>query len=256
MSDIITKLQDDEFYYSDKRYLTNSMLGYMSESYFWFYQYLHNGYKYPHQVHFDIGRYFHVSVLEPHKVDSLFFKSNYKTRRSKGFSDDVIKAESQGKVALTMTEWTMVDNMATNTLENDFIGELLQQSQKEVPNVKEINGVWCKGKADSLDLDIGMRLGVDLKSTSKQLEEFIGSAYKYNYDRQAAMYMELFDLDEFWFVPVEKSGAHRVGVYQFTRNSDFIIQGRDKLYRLIDTYRELFINGGYDPQETLIKRYE
>lgn len=252
MSSVIEAFKSDELYYSDKKYVSNSGLGRMRENVHLFAAWLRGDYDYPSNPHFTVGRYFHTYVLEPHKLND-FHISKMKTRRSAQFNADVQKFSD--KEVITDSERAMVENMVFKIKSIDRLTTMIEASEKEVPFVKDIEGVPCKGKLDMVltmtpqlvdELEFGwagMRVGLDLKSTSKPVSEFKKSARAFNYARQAAMYTELADLDAFVFIPSEKSFPYTPAMYW--SGEDFLSAGYRQLFTDLQFYRELFIEGKY-----------
>lgn len=113
-----------------------------------------------------------------------------------------------------------------------------RQAKKEIVTVKPVFGAYVKV---TLDLKNNKkRSGKDLKSTSATtLDGFIKSAHDYNYFKQAAIYMEAEELDEFEFIGISKKGDNEI----FKLNvKDFPIQmeaGRDKAKGLIQIHTSI-----------------
>lgn len=92
-----------------------------------------------------------------------------------------------------------------------------------------------------------IRTGMDLKSTiattQKQFEE---SILHFNYDRQSSVYMDVEELDRFWFVGVGKkplkNGTHPVFKKAVKRGDEFYQAGRAKYQYWCDLYDALIHN--------------
>lgn len=240
----------DSDYYSDKTLVSNSMLGRMTENIRLFALWMEGRYEYPSSSHFVLGDYFHTLILEPHKLESKFLMADVSSRNTKAYKDLV--EDAGNKDVITRPEYYMAKNMSENIMAHDILREVIEESEHEVPAVNEVFGIKCKGKADMVwDVD-GVRIIADLKSTSKYVTDFEKSAYIYGYHRQAAMYMELFDADEFWFIPSEKAFPYTPALYRYGRNSEFFRNGMNRLERDLSTYRTMFIEGQYNLNDLLI----
>ena len=240
----------DADYYSDKTLVSNSMLSRMTENVRLFALWMEGRYEYPSSSHFIIGDYFHTLILEPHKLESKFLMADVATRNTKGYKEAVEEAGTRD--VITRPEYHMAKNMTENIMAHDILREIIEESEHEVPAVNEILGIKCKGKADMVwDVD-GVRIIADLKSTSKTVQEFEKFAYIYGYHRQAAMYMELFNADEFWFIPSEKMFPYTPALYRYGRNSQFFKNGINRLEQDLSTYKRLFVDGEYNLDELLI----
>ena len=99
-------------------------------------------------------------------------------------------------------------------LNNKDFSRLVKQAEFEVPEIGYYNDLPFRGKADILLQGIV----VDLKTTS-DISRFSESALLYNYDLQAALYLELFGAFEFNYVVVDKQTKE---VEFVTLSDDFI----------------------------------
>jgi len=64
------------------------------------------------------------------------------------------------------------------------------------------------------------------------------------YNQQAALYKYLFEVDDFYFVVVEKEFPYEVGIFKCS--DAFLNSGLKELQTSINLYRELFLNGDYN----------
>ena len=88
----------------------------------------------------------------------------------------------------------------------------------EVPGVMEWetekgNIIKLKGKADALAWDGETSYLVDLKTTKDPLHKWKRNAF-YNYAQQAYLYSQIFEVDVFYFLVVQKEFPYEVGVYR------------------------------------------
>ena len=101
-------------------------------------------------------------------------------------------------------------------------------------------GLPFRGKADAKK---GTTI-IDLKTTAN-IQDFEYSAKKYSYDLQAALYLDLFNADDFIFLVVDKRTLD-VGVYTIT--AGFIDSGLQKLQEATDAYKN-YIMSDYDLEQ-------
>ena len=92
-----------------------------------------------------------------------------------------------------------------------------------------------RGKADILQFNHI----IDLKTTSN-LAGFNFSANNYGYDLQAYLYTQLFDVEKFTFMAVDKKTLD-IGIFE--TSSEFLERGKQKLHHAIDVYNEWFLGG-------------
>lgn len=223
MKDILIKLKDDKEYYGGvgKKYLSNSDIGTLLKNPR---QY---GKPFPDSVNFAKGRLFHQLILEPAKAKNVDY-IDVKSRNTKAY-----KEYSNGTVVLLKKEVDEITSLTHTMLANyDFFDMIREKDNSyEVPAVKQIKGLWWKGKADIVNSNVLL----DLKTTS-DINKFKWSAREYNYDSQAYIYEQLFG-KPLIFLVIDKQ-THTLGLFEPT--SDFIDRGEEKVERALDVYNKFF----------------
>jgi hypothetical protein len=160
---------------------------------------------------FSFGAALHELVLEPH----------------------VIKALPDVDLQLCMM-------LARRVRADPFCAWVLQFSAKEQIQLwqDETTGLALKSK---LDIVHRSRLVVDIKTTSQRnYAAFVRSCYHYDYDRQAAFYMDSVGANgtatrRFRFVAVQKVKPFDIWHYEAT--PDFIASGRKKYTALLREWK-------------------
>mgnify|MGYP002628070277 FL=1 len=236
-SAILDRLRNDEDYYGafGKQYLSNSDIGALLKNPKEF------GQQSEDNVNYAKGRYFHQLILEPEKAKDTKFV-DVSTRTTKAYKEFI----SENNISFAMLEKEgeeirgCVDNMIQNL--SFFEGIRQEGNLYEVPAIKEIHGMWWKGKADIVCDD---KL-IDLKTTSN-IFDFKWSARKYNYDSQCFIYQELFGKPLVFYVVDKTNGM--LGIYRPTQ--EFIKRGEEKVIAAIEVYKKFF---GDNPTE-LIEYY-
>lgn len=190
---VIEKLRNDEDYYGDfgKNYFSYSDINTLINNPEEFKQPVANN------INFVLGGYFHTCILEPHKLDK------FKIIKSSTRNTNKYKELSGGEICMLEQEADMINLMRDKVLENDYIRSMIQDGnvEYEVPNLGEIEGYDFKCKADIVNHD--EKLIIDLKTTSKDLDQFKWSAKSFYYNSQAYIYSKLFGYD-FVFIAVRK----------------------------------------------------
>lgn len=174
------------------------------------------------------GRLIHLNILEPHKMNDLVVIES--TKAAKVFKD-AVKEHGEANV-YTQSE---VDNaywIAKAVQDNADARELLKGCQFELPAIKMIDGIAIRGKADA----IKQGTIIDVKSTTN-IAKFRWSAQNFDYDLQAALYMQLFDVPEFIFLVVDKD-TKDIAIYDCS--DEFINSGWKKLESGLSTYKYVF----------------
>jgi len=206
VSDIIPKMYDDVFYYGylGQHALSSSSCKKLIESPKAYATSLTEGS--PDSQALRDGRLTHLCVLEPHRLDEFTFVDG--TKASKSFK---LTAEELGKdLVYTNLELNKAQKIAKAVLANEEAAALLSGCEFEIPAIGEFMGLPFRGKADAKK---GTTI-IDLKTTAN-IRDFMYSANKYSYDLQAALYLDLFDADDFIFLVVDKRTLD-VGVYTIT----------------------------------------
>ena len=236
VSDIIPKMYDDVFYYGylGKHALSSSSCKKLIES--------------PKSYSASLtepssdsqplrdGRLTHLCVLEPHRLEEFTFIEG--TKASKNFK---LAVEELGRdLVYTNLELNKAQKIAKAVLANEEAAGLLSGCEFEIPAIGDFMGLPFRGKADAKK---GGTI-IDLKTTAN-INDFEYSAKKYSYDLQAALYLDLFDADDFIFLVVDKTSLD-VGVYTIT--PEFIDSGLKKLQRATDAYKN-YIMSDYDLEQ-------
>ena len=229
-------LSDDEIYYSDKEYVSNSMLSLLNKSPQHL-QRMFDGYKQETPA-LTFGKAFHTVVLEPEKFEKEISVFDGKARRGKAWEE--FKSANEGNTIITESEYKKIISMRRELVTPLESYEFIENSSHEIVRVWEMLGIKCKGKVDCV-YNSDKKILIDVKTTQDASPDaFRRSAYKYGYHRQAAFYIDGFGADEFWFAVVEKEAPYRTGLYQ--ASEEFINNGRREISELLDKYREYFID--------------
>jgi len=236
VSEIIPKMYDDSFYYGylGQHALSSSSCNELIESPKAYAASLTEGS--PDSQALRDGRLTHLCVLEPHRLDEFTFIDG--TKASKSFK---LAAEEIGKdLVYTNLELNKAQKIAKAVLANEEAASLLSGCEFEIPAIGEFMGLPFRGKADAKK---GTTI-IDLKTTAN-IQDFEYSAKKYSYDLQAALYLDLFNADDFIFLVVDKRTLD-VGVYTIT--AGFIDSGLQKLQEATDIYKN-YIMSDYDLEQ-------
>jgi hypothetical protein len=178
------------------------------------------------------GRYFHVSLLEPHKKDSIQIV-DASTRNTNIYKEAV--AASGKDILLLRSEAEELDAVVSAMRSNLRFYDLIYADDNtfEVPAIQEIKGMMWKGKADVVNPSEG--LVIDLKTT-QNIDDFHWSAKKNNYDSQAYIYQMLFGYPVLFLVA--EKGTGRLGI--FNVSEDFLRGGEDKVERALEVYHKFY----------------
>ena len=236
---IIDKLRDDEHYYGKfgKKYFSYSNIGTLIKTPLTFHDTIENN------VNFVLGGYFHTSILEPNKLEK------FKIIKTSSRNTNVYKEQSNGDICVLEKEAEMLQVLKEKLLENDHLNSLIigDNIEYEVPNIGKIENRWFKCKADVLNHN--EKMIIDLKTTSKEIDDFKWSAKDFYYNSQAYIYSKLFDY-EFVFVVVKKPTLKQM---QEAENMNDLKKSIDIGY--FDC-SDLFLSDGLDNIRTALENYK
>jgi hypothetical protein len=189
-------------------------------------------------INFLIGGYLHTAILEPEKLKANYPYVDATTRTTKIYKEAI--AKSVKEMLLLKKEVDRCEEMIAKILNNDVCTSLLRgDTINEEPGIKEINGTWWKGKADSINKDQGLL--VDIKTTG-DINKFKKSANIYNYDSQAYIYKEIFGYDLVFLVICKKT--HQIGIYDCSE--EFYERGKAKVAQAMIAYETLIEDPLFD----------
>ena len=245
---ILQKLKIDEHYYGTfgNQYLSNSNISTLLNNP------LQLGAPSKPNPNFLVGGYFHTAILEPEKLAS--FKIVEATSRN----TKAYKEITGGEMQLLQSEADNTNLMVDKLMANDICRDLIRGTgidkdtintlvEYEVPNIKEIEGVMWKGKADIINHE--ERLVIDLKTTG-DIDRFQWSAKKFNYDSQAYIYSQLFGY-EMLFIVIDKK-THQIGM--FDCSPKFYETGKEKVKKAVEVYDLFYKTDDFDPSQYFINK--
>ena len=227
--EIIEKMYDDDFYYGylGKQALSSSSLKKLLSSPNEYLRSLEEEDATESQPLRD-GKLFHWNVLEPEKFEELRV-IDVASKNTKAYK--TAKAEF-GEV-YCRNEIEKAESLASVLKNNKPAMAFLENADFEVPQIDVIDGIPFRGKADIVQ---GTKI-IDLKTTA-DLEGFNFAAYRFGYDLQAYLYLQLFpQAEEFIFVVIDKK-TKDIGI--FDCSEEFLESGKKKLEQGIENYKFFF----------------
>ncbi|MDB5240563.1 MAG: hypothetical protein JWP57_1188 [Spirosoma sp.] len=128
---------------------------------------------------------------------------------------------------------------------NPFFSHIIAEAQIETAQYwgDELTGLPCKARLDLQLPEEG--LIVDIKTTSaRNQREFENNGYRYEYDRQAAFYLDGccqtgVCADRFILLGIQKQQPHNLYVVEVKADSIFMDGGRRKYRRLLRSWQEV-----------------
>jgi len=246
---------NDDNYYDDKTYITNSMLTMLDESPGKMQDYLDKKERLVINA-FQIGDAVHKGVLEPEKYAGIITWSQdmlpqpEKTLRTKENAIWLAKfrASHQDSIVLSSKDHDQVEGMIESLTNKPKTLELLSDANYEQIALKFVQDVPMKSKGDIVRNDKTL---VDIKTTANiNIHAFAESCAKYGYYRQAALYSYMFNCTKFSFLCVEKKPPYQVAIYEVSEQK--LKEGWQDILRLINRYKKYFLE---QPTSNQISQY-
>lgn len=195
MSDVdYHKIKDKDHYYS-----SSQLKDALDDIEFFHKKYILKEIESEERSAFDVGKYFHMALLEPDRLgkDSAVWMGD---KRNKTLWQE-FQAANAGKLIVTANQLEEAENLIKAAKADESMMSLLyplnQDSAKsEVSIFQKFMGVNVKVRFDRLIMDEETKVcyGVDLKSTSgncKSEYKIKTSVSSFNYDLSSALYMDV-----------------------------------------------------------------
>ena len=231
--EIVKRMDDDSFYYG---YLGEAALSSSSIK-----SLVDSPVKYKHYLTKDNsnipalreGRLFHAMLLEYQKLPDKYAFVDASSRNTNKYKD--VKAENPTKEVMLEKELRSMSYLIKCIESNYEASELLRDGIAEVATVGEIFDFPFRGKADYV------KQGhlIDVKTTSS-IDSWLSAArYKWHYNVQAWLYMQLFSIQKFTFLVIDKSSGE-IGIYECSEES--LVEAEEKVKIACDNYSKYFYN--------------
>ena len=243
--ELIDNMYDDEFYYNhlnlDKA-LSYSSLKWLLKSPKWFAFMKKKGMSESQALR--DGKIVHTEILEPQKYDQFTFVdvSSKNTKKWK------LAVETHGKdFTYTMKEKYMNSRISSAFLQNDRCVSFLKGAEVEVPAIEMVQGLPVRGKADILkageyiaDVKTTMDGVKDITLKNGEVtNQFKFTIQKYDYDLQAYLYTQLYDVPDFYWLVIDKTTTD-IGVFKASEAT--LESGKLKLDAAVALYNAFFVD--------------
>lgn len=243
-NELIDNMYEDEFYYSymgTTRALSYSSLKWLLKSPKWFEYKLRK--PSPETQALRDGNLVHTQILEPEK----YRKFNFVDTSSKNTKKWKLAVDQYGKAyTYTMKEKYMNNRITTAFMQNDRAVSFLKNAKTEVPALEMFGQIPVRAKADIL----GDNFVADVKTTNdgvKDVElkngevtnQFAFTVSKYDYDLQAYLYTQMYNVDEFWWLVIDKTTTD-IGIFKASEQT--LESGKLKLDACLQLYEAFFID--------------
>jgi hypothetical protein len=244
-SEYVDNMHSDDFYYGflglDKA-LSYSSLKWLLKSPKWFEYKKRN--PDPETQALRDGKLVHTEILEPTKYNQFTFVDT----STKSTTKWKLAVEQNGvSKTYTLKEKYMCNRIATAFLQNDACVDFMRGAETEVPALENIDGLAVRGKADIYKAgqyvaDVKTTMDglqdIDLKDGS-MVNQFKYTIQKYDYDLQAYLYTQLFNVPDFYWLVVDKTTTD-IGVFKASKQT--LETGKIKLEAAVALYNAFFVD--------------
>lgn len=166
-----------------------------------------------------LGTAIHTRLLEPQVFASDYVRAPVGDRRSKEYKE--FEIANDGSIILTPDQWTTVEGIDQSVAGHASAQAMLRSGLTEHTLIwqDKNTGIWLKIRPDCICPDVDTGICLDVKSTEDAAPiPFARSCVTYDYDLQAAMYLEglreNFGRDfDFCFLATEKQAPFAVALY-------------------------------------------
>lgn len=242
--------KDDDWYYADKKFVTNSHLGQILKGGPQTLKaYYEKGQK--DTDAFMFGRAAHCLLLEPEAFSGRFYAiddteicneiGGARPRTTKKYKEwiEPLLEDNKHRHLLSLDDMNTITAMVDKAMSYPQVRDLIEKAKfREVIYQKKLLGVNCKIKVDAINTGNYI---LDYKTTRDPatLVNFEKSVRKYGYDRQGAFYSDVAGVDSFWFLVQEKTYPYTICLAELS--PDTKEQGQKKYQQGLEMYREHFI---------------
>lgn len=206
------------------------------------------------------GRLIHSALLEPHKFEDRYAKTDLDRRGTKAWQ--AAEEEAGGRQLLKAEEFDKLATIRDAVMAHPTARELLAPGLEPEASMfwrDEATKLLCRGRVDGLRRD--QRLIVDVKTTvDASPPEFAKSAANYRHHWQEAFYRHGanaapggFEVDRFIFIAVEREPPFLIGIYELSPSA--VAQGEREVMRALREYAECERTGiwpGYAPEIVMV----
>ena len=220
LSETLDNMVGDEYYYKYlnlDRVLSYSTMKWLLKSPKWFQHMKKKGMTETQALR--DGKLVHTEILEPEKYGQFTFVDTSSKNTTKW---KLAKEQNGAESTYTLKEKYMASRIAAAFLQNDACVSFMKGAKTEEPALVEVDGLAVRGKADIFKEG---EYVADVKTTNDGLEgrrakerrrsvnQFKFTIAKYDYDLQAYLYTQLYNVPDFYWLVIDKTTTD-IGVFK------------------------------------------
>ena len=191
------------------------------------------------------GKLVHTEILEPEKYGQFTFVDTSSKNTTKW---KLAKEQNGAESTYTLKEKYMASRIAAAFLQNDACVSFMKGAKTEEPALVEVDGLAVRGKADIFKEG---EYVADVKTTNDGLKDvelkngdvvnqFKFTISKYDYDLQAYLYTQLYNVPDFYWLVIDKTTTDIGSLQSLTANATD--QVRINLEAAIAIYKAFFVD--------------
>jgi hypothetical protein len=245
LSETLDNMVGDDYYYKYlnlDRVLSYSTMKWLLKSPKWFAHMKKKGMTETQALR--DGKLVHTEILEPEKYGQFTFVDTSSKNTTKW---KLAKEQNGAEVTYTLKEKYMASRIAAAFLQNDSCVSFMKGAETETPALVEVDGLAVRGKADIFKEG---EYVADVKTTNDGLKDITlknGSSVnqfkftieKYDYDLQAYLYTQLYNVPDFYWLVIDKTTTD-IGIFKASEQT--LQSGKDKLEAAIAIYKAFFVD--------------
>ena len=190
-----------------------------------------------------LGSVIHTLILEPQKLDDEYIimpELNLRTNDGKAQKAEFeAEAKATNKTLVKSEIFNQAEAVAKSFLNSPLSSFLRGEVKAEASFFGEIDGVKVKARPDLILPE--QKIIIDFKTTSTSgggsADGFAKMAANFSYYIQAALYLEITEYKQFYFIVLETAEPFMVGCY--TLDSEALEFGKSEIRRAIEIYKNL-----------------
>ena len=190
-----------------------------------------------------LGSVIHTLILEPQKLESEYIimpELNLRTNADKAVKAELeAEAKATNKTLVKSEIFNQAEAVSKSFLKSSLSLFLKGEVKAEASFFGEIDGVKVKARPD-LILPTE-KIIIDFKTTSQvgggSADGFAKMAANFSYYIQAALYLEITNYKQFYFIVLETAEPFMVGCYKL--DSEALEFGKSEIRRAIEIYKNL-----------------
>lgn len=190
-----------------------------------------------------LGSVIHTLILEPQKLESEYLimpELNLRTNADKAVKAELeAEAKATNKTLVKAEIFNQAEAVSKSFLNSSLSSFLKGEVKAEASFFGEIDGVKVKARPDLILPE--QKIIIDFKTTSQvgggSADGFAKMAANFSYYIQAALYLEITEYKQFYFIVLETTEPYMVGCYKL--DSEALEFGKSEIRRAIEIYKNL-----------------